>query len=599
MARIRILPDGLISQIAAGEVVERPASVVKELVENSLDAGSTRIEIDLEAGGKRRIRVRDDGEGMGRDDALRAFDRHATSKIARFEDLEAVSTLGFRGEALASIAAVSRVEMITAAAAGEGFRVRIEGGRVRQAEPAAAPPGTDLEIRSLFYNVPARRRFLKTPRTELQRSVEVVHAYAMARPDVGFTLRHDERLLLEAPPSGTGADGLGRRLESLYGSRLLSQLAPIEPGDERRAVVWGFVGGTATARSRRRFTFINRRLIRDRAVMATFYRAVRDEWRSEDFPALFLFLDVPSRELDVNVHPQKTEVRFRDPSVFDTLYTSLRRALAGARGEEEIRPTPLDSLPDAPLAWRGSASPRGSGPSESWKFAESVGEAGVATAATERGPQATAAPGAPRRVPRSGRCGEVRSFRLLAQYKGTVILLEGPDGLYLVDQHVAHERILFERIRRNLEGDSPESQRLLEPRLLEMSRDEVLRLEPLIDELESCGIAAATVSETTVALAAVPAAMTAEQAIGALESLAQSPAAGERAGGLRRRLIEDAAASMSCRAAVKMHEPLTSEEMERLVTELFDCEQPYTCPHGRPVLLKLSDGFLEASYKRR
>ncbi|MDX1644996.1 MAG: DNA mismatch repair endonuclease MutL, partial [Thermoanaerobaculia bacterium] len=326
MSRIHILPDHLVSQIAAGEVVERPASVLKELIENSLDADAGRLEIDLEHGGKRRIRLVDDGHGMDRDDALLAFDRHATSKISSFEDLEAVSSFGFRGEALASIAAVAKVDLTTATESGEGFRVRIEGGRVRKAEPVGAPRGTSVEVASLFYNVPARRRFLKTPRTELARSTEVVQAYALARPAVGLTARHGGRTLLEVGPGSDDEEGLSRRLLDLFGEELVDASTPFaaEPAPGLR--LWGRVGDPSTARSRRRFSFVNRRLVRDRAVLANFYRAVRDEWHSDDFPALFLFIDLPGSEVDVNVHPQKAEVRFRDQRILRRIYDTLREA---------------------------------------------------------------------------------------------------------------------------------------------------------------------------------------------------------------------------------------------------------------------------------
>ncbi|KAB2959402.1 MAG: DNA mismatch repair endonuclease MutL, partial [Thermoanaerobaculia bacterium] len=308
MPRIRILPDRLVSQIAAGEVVERPASVVKELLENALDAGATAVDVELEGGGARRVKVADDGSGMDRDDALLAFDRHATSKIASFEDLERVATLGFRGEALASIAAVSRVELLTAQAPGDGTRVRVEGGRVLSAEPAARARGTTIEVASLFWNVPARRKFLKSRETELRRALEVVEGYALARPEVSFNARHEGRTLLEAPGLAAGGEGLRARVAAVFGPRLESELAAIEaPG------VWGLIGSPATARGRRTFVFVNRRLVRDRAVLAAFYRAVREEWRSDEFPSLFLFLELPADEVDVNVHPQKAEVRFRDP----------------------------------------------------------------------------------------------------------------------------------------------------------------------------------------------------------------------------------------------------------------------------------------------
>ncbi|MEM6457013.1 MAG: DNA mismatch repair endonuclease MutL, partial [Acidobacteriota bacterium] len=297
--RIHLLDDHLISQIAAGEVVERPASVLKELVENSLDAGATDVRVTLETGGKRRLMIEDDGHGMGTDDALLAFDRHATSKIARFEDLEQVATLGFRGEALASIAAVAKVEMRTAAAPGDGHRVRIEGGRVRVAEPAAHPRGTRIEVASLFYNVPARRAFLKTPQTELRRCLEVMQGYALAHPAVRFTVVHDGRTLLETAAAADDPDGRRLRIGQIFGRDLADALVPLDDGapraDER---VEGFVGTPETARGRRIFLYVNRRLVRDRQLLAGFYRAVRETWKRDDTPALFLFLTVPPERVD-------------------------------------------------------------------------------------------------------------------------------------------------------------------------------------------------------------------------------------------------------------------------------------------------------------
>ncbi|HEX2642490.1 MAG TPA: DNA mismatch repair endonuclease MutL, partial [Thermoanaerobaculia bacterium] len=313
MPRIHLLSDHLVSQIAAGEVVERPASVVKELVENALDAGAAELEIQLESGGKGRVAVADDGLGMGRDDALLAFDRHATSKIASFDDLERVATLGFRGEALCSIAAVARVELTTAEQPGEGHRVQIEGGRVRTVEPVPRPRGTTVDVRSLFFNVPARRKFLKSPQTELRRCLEVVEGYALAREDVRFRIVHEGRELLDALPVASG--GPRERIGQIFGTDFARQLAEIPEPDQpvEGEAIRGFVGMPETARGRRSFVYVNRRLLRDRAVLSAFYRAVREEWRNEDFPALFLFLDLPPEDVDVNVHPQKAEVRFRDP----------------------------------------------------------------------------------------------------------------------------------------------------------------------------------------------------------------------------------------------------------------------------------------------
>ncbi|MBP1644162.1 MAG: mismatch repair protein MutL [Acidobacteria bacterium] len=595
MPRIRILPDTLVSQIAAGEVVERPASVVKELVENALDAGAGALEIELEGGGARRVRVADDGHGMDRDDALLAFDRHATSKIASFGDLERVATLGFRGEALAAIAAVSKVELLSAESPGGGTRVRLEGGRVLSVEPAARARGTTIEVASLFWNVPARRKFLKSRETELRRAVEVVEGYALARPDAAFSVRHEGRLVVEAPALAAGAAGLRARVAQVFGPRLEADLVEIEgPG------VWGLVGTPATARGRRAFVFVNRRLVRDRTVLAAFYRAVREEWRSDEFPSLFLFLDLPPDQVDVNVHPQKAEVRFRDGRLIDVVGESLRAALGRARREE---PAPLRAASGplaAPAAWEGLGG-RGAGagdevreggwprPGEPATAPGAAGEARIATAAF--------APLDRPQVPLSGRSGEVRPFRLLGQYKGTLVLLEGPDGLYLLDQHVAHERILYERLRRALAGETPAAQALVTPLLLELSRAESLHLAHLAPALGAAGFELEVLSGGTLALSGAPAALGPEEARGLLLALATDAEATSE--NLRRRLLDDLAASMACRAAVKMHHPLSPEKLEALVSELFRAENPYACPHGRPVVLVLTDADLERRFGRR
>jgi DNA mismatch repair protein MutL len=600
VSRIHLLPDPLVSQIAAGEVVERPASVVKELVENALDAGAGLVEIQLEGGGKARIAIGDDGSGMERDDALLAFDRHATSKIASFDDLERVATLGFRGEALASIAAVARVEMTTAERPGEGHRVVIEGGRVRAVEPFARPRGTTLEVRSLFFNVPARRKFLKAPQTELRRCVEVVQGYALARPDVRFQVFHEGRELLDALPAPGTAAGSRERIGQIFGLELARELAeiPEAPGEDGEAIQ-GFVGAPTTARGRRHFIYVNRRLIRDRAVLAKFYRAVRDEWKSEDFPALFLFLAVPPEDVDVNVHPQKAEVRFRDPALLDRVYDALRRALERARGEEAAPLRPPAAEPYVPFAWQGLGerrAPAWSRPAEPSSI-PAVVELPV-TPTRLATPSYTPVERAV--VPLSGRSGEARPFRLLGQYKGTLILLEGPDGLYLIDQHVAHERILYERLRRALAAERPPVQHLLSPVLLDLSPAERLRIGELAAGLEEHGFAVAALSGGTLALTSVPAVLSAGAAESLLRSLAADSGDGTAgADGLARGILESLAASMACKAAVKMHHPLSAPEMEALVAELFTAEQPYACPHGRPIVLQMTDSDLERRFGRR
>jgi DNA mismatch repair protein MutL len=476
--------------------------------------------------------------------------------------------------------------------------VRLEGGRVRSAEPTAAPRGTSVEVRSLFFNVPARRAFLKSPATELRRALEVVQGYALARPEVRFAVAHEGRLLLEAFAAPDAAAGRRERIGQIFGGELARRLTVIAGAES----VGGLVGDPATARGRRQFVFVNRRLVRDRAVLATFYRAVRDEWGSEDFPALFLFLAPPAEQVDVNVHPQKAEVRFRDPGLLDRLHFTLRAALARARGEE---PAPLRAphgeAPSMSPAWRGLGE-RPYSTAEAWerRLAGTLGEdiGRVATAAY--------APLDRPMVPLSGRGGEPRPFRLLGQYKGTLILLEGPDGLYLIDQHVAHERVLYERLRRALAAESPASQTLLHPALLELAPAERLRLQELAAELEECGFGLAVLSGDTLALTAVPAPLSAEEGEALLRALAADEGAehaGDNGGGgaapLRRRLVETLAASLACKAAVKMHHPLAPAEMEALVAELFAAEQPYACPHGRPVVLQMTDADLERRFGRR
>ena len=603
MGRIHLLPDHLVSQIAAGEVVERPASVVKELVENALDARARELEIQLESGGRQRVSVADDGAGMGRDDALLAFDRHATSKIGSFEDLERVATLGFRGEALASIASVARVELTTAEQPGEGHRVLIEGGRVRVAEPLSRPRGTTVDVRSLFFNVPARRKFLKAPETELRRSLEVIQAYALARSDVRFHVFHEGRELLDALAAGAEAAGSLERVGQIFGTQFGKQLAPIPEGEEGNERIHGFLGRPQTARGRRHFVFVNGRLIRDRAVLASFYRAVREEWKSEDFPALFLFLDVPPEEVDVNVHPQKAEVRFRDPALLDRIHEALRRGLERARGEEAAPlrlptsepyvPFAWQGLGGSPQAWQGEAAPPGMAVLPVTEFRSDPGRLALPSYAPMERPI----------VPLSGRSGEARPFRLLGQYKGTLILLEGPDGLYVIDQHVAHERILYERLRRAMmatPANTTPVQHLLTPILLELAPAERLRLLELAPGLDGCGFSLAPLSGNTLAVTSTPAVLSPVEAEALLRALGSEDGDGTGASGdLRRRVLEALAASLACKAAVKMHHPLSAPEMEALVAELFAAEQPYACPHGRPIVLQMTDMDLERRFGRR
>ena len=618
---LRRLPDALISKIAAGEVVERPSSVVKELVENALDAGAARIEIELENGGKDVISVIDDGGGIAPEDAALAVERHATSKIASFDDLLEVATLGFRGEALSSVAAVSKCELLTARTAGDGHRLVMEGGRLTVDEPVSRPRGTTVNVESLFYNVPARKQFLKRPATELRHAMTVVQGYALARPDVTFVLRHAPeagtplRELLRTQATGTGAAGRLERIGQLFGSDLVDHLTPL-PETRREQGISGFVGDGETTKGRRLFLFVNGRLLRDRAVLGIYYKAVRDLMKGERRPALFLFLDIPPESVDVNVHPQKAEVRFRDAALLGRIGSALRRGLEAAKGEE---PAPLrePSGPAAPPAWTGAGEVRETPSPASWRTTGAAGDAAPVAPAWARelaaryggagtGPAGKLAevayrpvPAAP--VPLSGRGRE--SLRLIGQYKGTMILLEGPEALLVVDQHVAHERILYERFRRSLGEQQSASQTLLVPRMLELSAAENAALAECSAGLERCGYSVSSLSGGSAAITAIPAVLPDKEAESLVLRIATRVAAGDELPSedeaLADYLLTQLAASRACRAAVKMHEALSAEKMESLIAELFACDHPYTCPHGRPVVLELRDRDLERRFKRR
>lgn len=605
MAAIRRLSERLIDQIAAGEVVERPASIVKELLENALDAGAKSIRAQLDEGGKARILIEDDGHGMSSEDARLAFDRHATSKIQSFEDLLEVATLGFRGEALASIASVARVELTTAAVTGEGTKVRVEGGKEALFEPVGRARGTTVEVSSLFYNVPARRKFLKSPAAEVRRISEVIQGYALAEHEVRFEVRHGSRKILDVASAGSGSAGLRRRVGQIFGPALADDLLPLDRrvGDGH---VRGFVGGPSATKGRRYFSYVNGRLVRDKAILSNFYRAVRDTWKSDQFPALFLFLDLPASSVDVNVHPQKAEVRFRDSAVLSDIYRALREALELGLGEMPAPGSPwqgMGSLEEPRLAWQGLGGRSRARSVESPvvtaidEVREASGQIDPANLANSGDLAHTVyAPIERPVIPLSGRSGEERPFRLLGQYKGTLVLLEGTDGLYIIDQHVAHERILYERLRSELGRDTPKSQPLLEPVLLDVSPAEGARLEELGDQLETLGFDMSFLHGGSVAVSAVPVVLKAKEAERLLQSLASSNGDSSP---VAERVLDSLAASMACKRAVKMHEPLSADEMEAMVAELFASDNPFACPHGRPTILRMSDADLEHRFGRR
>lgn len=557
MGRIRLLPDSVINQIAAGEVVERPASVVKELVENALDAAAQRIAIRLREGGRSLVQVEDDGCGMDADDALLALERHATSKIASAADLVRLETLGFRGEALPSIAAVSQLTLETAPAPGEGSRVRMAFGRLLGQEPCGHPRGTTVKVESLFARTPARLKFLRSPATELRHIAETIQALAFAHHEVAFVLWHGERRLLHL----SAAKDRAERLFQLLGN------SPPPPQVVEHGPLKAEFFLLPPSPSRQLVVAINRRVVKDRWLAATLARALRSvkgDWQAD----LFLHLELAPSEVDFNVHPAKAEVRFADPGRIASFLTqALATALAKRQGAVVV------SLQQAP------APPPPAGPAS---------QTGLPFRVRELAPLPSEPP-APALQPIFTPWG-----RFLGQYRQTYLLVEDHEGLKLVDQHVAHERVLFEQLLSL--SERPSVQALLIPEVLELPP----ALYALACEhqaaLAEAGVELEPLSGTSLRVLALPAAVPAGQAgelvLGLLQDLEQGSLPGQT---LRQR----AAASLACRAAIKKNTPLAPSQAEQLLRDLARCREPYRCPHGRPILLALAHEEIERRIGRR
>jgi DNA mismatch repair protein MutL len=583
MGRIHVLDDSLVNRIAAGEVVERPSSVVKELVENSLDAGAGTIEVFLEDGGRRRIVVADDGCGMDRDDALLALERHATSKLRRFEDLDAIATLGFRGEALPSIAAVSRFLLRTASDDGQGTEVDVRGGRIGAVRDVARARGTSIEVGGLFFNVPARRKFLKAAATELAHAVRAVGHYALAHPGVRFRLEHGGRVLIDAPP----AAGREERIAQVHGRELASKM--IGFAVDGPVAVSGFAGRPVDASPRRdtQHVFVNGRLVVDRVLLHAVADAYGNTVARGLHPPVLLFVRLDPAALDVNVHPQKTEVRFVRPS---EVHDAVRHAVASALSHGSAIPT-LAELRAPAAAWPPS-----------------VGVAGV-TAALERhlavAERDEAYAPTPRPRPASFLDDDSPAVEPghhavpLAQYKDSYIVAQDREGLVLVDQHVAHERVLFERYLADAERDVVSVQRLLFPKTIELTADEMIVIEDERDEFARLGFLLEPFGGTTVKLDGVPAFAKDVAPDRFLRELvgeaSKARSASSGVAELRRKLVTSAA----CQAAIKVNYPLQKEGMQRLLDDLFLTENPTTCPHGRPILFRLPLEEIERAFRRR
>jgi DNA mismatch repair protein MutL len=603
MSKIRVLADHVANQIAAGEVVERPASVAKELVENSIDAGATRITIEIEAGGRRLLKVSDDGEGMVRDDAVLAFERHATSKIRASEDLAAIGTLGFRGEALASIASVAKVELTTSTEdAASATRVTIDGGRMRDVKDAAHPRGTTIAVRDLFFNVPARRKFLRAEATETFHLTNLVTHYALAHPEIAFTFVNNGREVIRA----AAAKDLRERAYQVFGAEFLENLLAVNGGHGEVARVTGFVSAPRDRRTSRdsQYLFVNRRFVRDRMIGRSLSEGYRSILPHGVYPAALLFIETPLAEVDVNVHPAKTEVRFRrQAAVADAVREAVRNALASASytppqpqtRTEYVPPPPPPRIEYQPEPRIEYEIPTGDEIArdvavmiEQRQFVQSVRS--VQSVAQESVVQESVVPPVPS-AEKFAREVEPESLsaniRPLGQLDESFIIATDEQGLLLIDQHVAHERVLFDKYRALEAARQTDSQQLLVPETFDLTPAQAAVFDNLAPELETYGFELMRLSGRTVAIKATPADLPAGEARNMLSELLDTVDA-EKKDSARATLRDEIAASLACHAAIKVNMPLAPEKMRWLIDRLLQTSSPTTCPHGRPVILRLT-----------
>ena len=596
MGRIHVLPDSLINRIAAGEVVERPASVVKELVENSLDADARSIAVECEGGGRRRIRVNDDGGGMDRDDALLALERHATSKLDHQSNLDAISTLGFRGEALSSIAAVSRFVLQTSTTDGEGTEIEVDGGRIRSVREAGLPRGTSIVVERLFFNVPARRKFLRTEATELGHIARLMTRCALANPQRRFGLEHAGRPLLQVDP----VSGLDERISQIYGREFTQKLLPIDQGYEQLRI-FGYAGRPAHALARRdgQHLFVNGRAVQDRVLLHAVGQAFGNTVPRGRYPALFLFIECDPSWVDVNVHPQKTEVRFYQSSV---VHDRTRDAIMAALSDGAVVPELSDLRPAA-----ASSATASEGVSRAVvTFLEREDERGQLDRRPLAGPSRPPTPMPALREPlpfsapgSTAGTGAQPALVALAQYRNSYILAQDDRGLVLVDQHAAHERVLFERFLAEAAENRVEVQRLLFPLTIELPPAERVVLEQEIDEFRRLGFVIEPFGGNSVRLDGIPALGAKLDPEGLLRELLGQAARTKATVADTSALRHDLVTSAACQAAIKINHPLAPAEMRRLLDDLHETISPSTCPHGRPLIFRLAHEEIERAFRRR
>ncbi len=664
MNRISLLPEQVANQIAAGEVVERPASVVKELVENALDAQAGRVTVEIQAGGRSLIRVTDDGLGMSKDDALLCLERHATSKIRRAEDLAAVATMGFRGEALPSIASVSRFMLTTRERDGdspEGTQIIVHGGKIVDVKSAGHAPGTSVEARQLFYNLPARRKFLRSEETERAHIQHYLTLAALAYPETGFTFLQDQRLVWQLPPLIAGGqpasklDAVRERLRALLGAEVkllpmdfAGEISPSDepeelrdappPGAEPRSMlrIWGFLGAPGVSRATRQdqHLFVNRRPVENRALNFALLEGYHTALMKGRYPVCCLFLEIDPADVDVNIHPTKREVKFRDekavraqvaaavrhtllrfhagPAISDSGSQSpkvqagdpLPKPVAftapapsphepAAVAVTKDLPNLLPRRPDRPLANLPTPAPRRMSPGvlpttqAPTRSPPAPPRSSPASAGEPSPPQASTTSVALLKVP----------LRLVGVIGRLYIVLESDRGLVLMDQHAAHERILYEQMLRRLEQPDAPSQRLLLPETVELSPRDAQFLREHLPVLGRLGVGLSEFGERTFLLDALPPFVKVPDARRfVLELIDELLAAGQEINTLR--LGEQTVAKTVCRHAVKANDPLSGPELEKLIEDLRSCAMPYTCPHGRPTLLEMNYRELEKKFGR-
>jgi DNA mismatch repair protein MutL len=575
VGRITRLAQDLADQIAAGEVVERPASVVKELVENAIDAGARRLAIHVELGGKQQVRVEDDGDGMDPDDARLAIERHATSKIRSAGDLAAITTLGFRGEALPSIASVSRFVIRTRSRGRDsGTEIRVNGGAVASVAEVGAAPGTLVQVDDLFYNLPARRKFLKSDSAESAQVSRIVTQLSLAYPEVGFMLTSGGRKVLECPP----ASSLRDRLYQVYGER--SDLLEVEKqaGGLR---VFGYIAALADHGPTRgaQNLFVNRRIVKDRTIAHAIIDSYSVASIKERSPEVHLFIEMPPDAVDVNVHPTKAEVRFREQSL---VHEVVRRALLdtlGRGGVPELQLRPAETAAESPVAVSiPGMLASGAYPSR-WVPPSHMAPWISGTASGGRGPD------------------PIRPMIPLGQFRDTFIIAVDDEGVAIIDQHVAHERVLFERVMERLSTGKLESQRLLVPLIIEAAPSAHQALISRRQELERMGFEIEGFGAGTIKVSAVPALLNSEDSSRALRALAEDLEGLDR-GAQVQDALKRIAATMACHAAVKANDPLNYEKMMHILDELRATAYSTVCPHGRPVMLRLTRREIEKNFDR-